>query len=149
MSDATASETTLRLERLIAAPPELLYALWTEPAELIRWFAPEGYEVSVDVLDTRPGGGWRTTLRSSDGDRRAMSGVYRIVEPPHRLAFTWAWDDENGARGHETEVVVNFEATAGGTRLVLLQQRFENEQTRDRHTAGWSSSFDRLARIAG
>jgi uncharacterized protein YndB with AHSA1/START domain len=149
MSDATTSETTLRLERLIAAPPELVYALWTEPAELVRWFAPEGYEISVDVLDTRPGGGWRTSLRNSDGDRRAMSGIYRIVEPPHRLAFTWAWDDENGARSHETEVVVNFEATTGGTRLVLLQQCFENEQTRDRHTAGWSLSFDRLARIAG
>src|ERR1700719_4238790 len=77
MSDATESETTLRLERLIAAPPELLYALWTEPAELVRWFAPQGYEVSVDVLDTRPGGGWRTTVRGSDGDQRAMSGVYR------------------------------------------------------------------------
>ena len=149
MSDTPVPETSLRLERLIAAPPELLFALWTEPQELVRWWAPEGYEAAVSALDTRPGGSWRTTLSSSDGGRRAMSGVYRIVEPPHRLAFTWAWDDENGARGHETEVVVNFEATAGGTRLVLLQQRFENGQMRDRHTAGWSSSFDRLARIAG
>ena len=40
MSDPEMEETTLRLERLIASPPEILFALWTEPAELIRWWAP-------------------------------------------------------------------------------------------------------------
>jgi uncharacterized protein YndB with AHSA1/START domain len=150
MSDATVmSETTLRLERLIAAPPELLFALWTEPAQLLRWWAPEGYETSVHTLDTRPGGRWRTTLHRSGSPALALSGVYRIVEPPTRLAFSWAWEDDSGARGHETEVMVTFEATPGGTRLVLLQQRFESRQARDRHTAGWSACFDRLTRIAG
>jgi uncharacterized protein YndB with AHSA1/START domain len=149
MSDAKVSETTLRLERLIPSPPEVLFAFWTEPAQLLRWWGPEGYETSVQALDTRPGGRWRTTLRRSDGSVLAMSGVYRIVEPPRRLAFTWAWEDESGARGHETEVMVSFEATPGGTRLVLLQQRFETKQARDNHNIGWSSGFDRLAKIAG
>jgi uncharacterized protein YndB with AHSA1/START domain len=76
-----------------------------------------------------------------------MSGVYRIVEPPKRLTFTWAWEDESGVRGHETEVTVSFEATPGGTRLVLVQQRFESQQARDNHTIGWLASFDRLAKI--
>jgi uncharacterized protein YndB with AHSA1/START domain len=148
MSSAPENETTLRLERLIPAPPELLFALWTEPAQLVRWWAPEGFEASVDVLDIRPGGRWRITIHRSDGNVLALSGVYRIVEPPRRLAFTWAWEDESGARGHETEVVVTFEATQGGTRLVLQQQRFESEQARDGHHAGWWSCFDRLTQIA-
>ena len=148
LSDAPASETTLRLERLIPAPPELLFGLWTEPAELVRWWAPEGYEISVDVLDLSPGGRWRTVLRRSDGNMLAISGVYRAIEPPRRLVFSWAWEDERGARGHETEVTVSFEPTQGGTRLVLLHQRFESRQARDGHDAGWSASFDRLATIA-
>jgi uncharacterized protein YndB with AHSA1/START domain len=143
------NETTLRLERLIPSPPEILFALWTEPAELLKWWGPEGYEPSVHRLEVRPGGRWRTTLRRPDGSLLAMSGVYRAVEPPHRLAFTWAWEDENGARGHETEVMVSFEATPGGTRLTLLQQRFESKQARDNHNVGWSSAFDRLTKIAG
>jgi uncharacterized protein YndB with AHSA1/START domain len=147
MSTAEMSETTLYLERLIPSPPEVLFALWTEPAQLLRWWAPEGYEPSVHALDVRPGGRWRTTLRRSDGSLVATSGVYRIVEPPRRLSFTWAWEGKNGVRGHETEVMVTFEATPGGTRLVLLQQRFENKQARDSHNVGWSSSFDRLAKI--
>jgi len=148
-NNAEANETTLRLERLIPSPPEILFALWTEPAQLLRWWAPEGYEPSVDALDTRPGGRWRTTLRRPDGSMLATSGVYRIVEPPRRLAFTWAWEDDSGARGHETEVVVDFEPIPGGTRLVLVQRRFESRQARDNHNAGWSSTFDRLTRIAG
>lgn len=149
MSDAEASDTTVRLERLIPSPPEMLFALWTEPAQLVRWWAPEGYEATVHALEARPGGRWRTTLRRADGGVMAMSGVYRIVEPPRRLAFTWAWEDASGARGHETEVVVSFEAAPGGTRLVLLQQRFESKAARDRHTIGWSESFDRLTKMAG
>ena len=149
MSNAKVSETTLRLERFIPSPPEVLFAFWTEPAQLLRWWGPEGYETSVQSLDTRPGGRWRTTLRRSDNSVLAISGIYRIVEPPRRLAFTSAWEDESGARGQETEVMVNFEATPGGTRLVLLQQRFESKQARDNHNVGWSSSFDRLTKVAG
>jgi len=43
MNDIEVDDTTLRLERLIAAPPELVFGLWTEPATLVSWWAPEGY----------------------------------------------------------------------------------------------------------
>jgi uncharacterized protein YndB with AHSA1/START domain len=149
MSKIAASESELRLERLIPSPPELLFALWTEPDQLARWWAPQGYEALVHTLDPTPGGCWRISLRGADNRLVSMSGAYRIVDPPHRLAFTWAWEDENGAPGPETEVIVNFASTPGGTRLTLLHQRFASKQARDRHDAGWSSSFDRMARIAG
>ncbi len=97
----------------------------------------------------RSGGAWRTILRKPDGSRAATSGIYRIVEPPHRLSFTWAWEGEDGARGHETEVMVTFEPAPGGTRLLLVQQRFESSDVCDRHTFGWSAAFDRLAKSAG
>jgi hypothetical protein len=54
----------------------------------------------------------------------------------------------SGMRGDETEVIVNFEAIPGGTRLMLIQQRFHSRQARDNHTRGWSSSFDRLTSLA-
>jgi uncharacterized protein YndB with AHSA1/START domain len=147
MSDDT--DMRLRIERLIPVQPERLFALWIEPAQLVKWWAPEGYEASVDVLDGRSGGRWRVTMRRADGGEIAASGVYRIIEPPHRLSFSWAWDDASGARGHETEVTVTFEPTPGGTRLVLVQQHFESTQARDDHDRGWSASFDRMRKIAG
>jgi len=141
------NDRELRLERLIAAPPDSVFELWTEPELLITWWGPQGYEVTAHALDVRPGGRWRTTMRSPDGAVRTVSGVYRAVEPPRRLVFTWAFED-GGARGEESEVIVTFEAAPGGTRLVLLQRSFAAKETRDRHRQGWSSSFDRLARIA-
>ena len=149
MSDAHESDTALRLERLIPSPRDVLFALWMEPAQLVKWWAPDGYEAVVRDLDIQPGGRWRISLRRSDGGLVTTSGVYRIVDPPRRLAFTWAWEDEHGTRGAESEVTVNFETAPGGTRIVLRHKRFESRQARDRHTAGWSACFDRQTTIAG
>jgi uncharacterized protein YndB with AHSA1/START domain len=146
MNGTGPSDTGLRLERLIAAPPERVFALWTEPAQLVRWWGRDDTETLA--FDVRHGGAWRATLRGPGGAQHTVSGVYRQIEPPHRLVFTWAWEDESGARGHETEVSVTLTPTPGGTRLVLLQRDFADREARDRHDLGWSSSLDRLARVA-
>jgi uncharacterized protein YndB with AHSA1/START domain len=142
------AEATLRLERLIPMDPAPLFALWTEPAQLVKWWAPDGYAASVDRLDSKPAGRWRVTMRKPDGGEVATSGIYRIVDPPHRLSFTWAWEGPGGVRGHETEVTVTFQASPGGTRLVLVQQRFDTKGARDGHSGGWSAAFDRMAALA-
>jgi uncharacterized protein YndB with AHSA1/START domain len=147
-SNIESGDTALRIERLIAASPEILFGLWIDPAQLVKWWAPEGYQTLVHALETRPGGRWRVGLCGPDGSTPSMSGVYRIVEPPRRLAFTWAWDGEGGKRGHESEVTVDFEAAPGGTRLVLVHQRFEGKPARDRHNNGWTAALDHLAKIA-
>ena len=136
------------MERLIAAPPERVFDLWTDPELLVQWWGPDGFDVPASALDVQPGGRWKTTMRSPDGALHTVSGVYRLIEPPRRLVFTWGWDDEQGVRGHETEVTVTFEATPGGTRLVLQQQTFQSAEQRDRHSHGWGSSFDCLERFA-
>lgn len=143
------SDTELRLERLIPAPPERVFALWSEPEQLVRWWGPEGADIPAHAIDPHPGGSWRTTMRTADGKPHTVSGVYRTIEPPRRLVFTWAWENEHGARGHETEVTVTFTPAPGGTRLVLVQKEFESKESRDRHSQGWGSSFNRLARLAG
>lgn len=76
-----------------------------------------------------------------------MSGTYRSVDQPRTLTFTWAWEDGEGGRGHETEVTVTFEPVVGGTRLTLVQQPFEHSQARDRHYIGWSASFERMTKL--
>jgi len=149
MTDTTViDDRILRMERLIAAPPERVFDLWTEPELLTRWWGPDGFDVPASAMDVKPGGRWKTTMRSPAGTLHTVSGVYRVIDPPRRLVFTWGWDDEAGARGHETEVTVTFEAAPGGTRLVLQQQAFVTADQRDKHGHGWSSSFDCLERVA-
>lgn len=83
-------------------------------------------------------------MRRPDGKRITVSGVYRVIEPPHRIVFSWAWDDEHGKRGHETEITVTFTPASGGTRLVLLQKEFVTAESRAQHEAGWTSTLNCL-----
>ena len=138
------NDRVLEIERLIPAPPERVFDYWTEPELLAQWFGPEGFDVPTKNLDVRPGGKWRTTLRSPDGKLRTVSGVYNLIDRPRRLVFTWGWDDDSGVRGQETEVTVTLEPTPGGTRLKLVQQLFETSEVRQLHNRGWASSFSKL-----
>jgi uncharacterized protein YndB with AHSA1/START domain len=148
MTDTTVvNDKVLRMERLIAAPPERVFDLWTEPELLTQWWGPEGCDIPASALDVTPGGHWKTTMRMPSGALHTVSGVYRVIEPPRRLVFTWGWDDDNGVRGHETEVTVTFEAAPGGTKLVLQQQAFESAEQRDRHGSGWSSTLNCLEQL--
>jgi len=142
------SDDVLSIERLIPAPPQKVFDLWTDPEKLVQWWGPEGFKIPAHALDVRPGGRWRTTMKSPDGSLHTVSGVFRTVDPPNRLVFTWAWDDDKGLRGHETEVIVTFHAAPGGTRLTLVQQNFENAASRDNHGKGWASTFNNLERLA-
>ena len=118
------SDKELRIERLIAAPPERVFQYFTDRKLFATWWGPEGMNSTADALDVRPGGAWRTTMHSRDGKSMTVGGIYRAVEAPRRLVFTWAWEDEKGARGFETEVTITFAAAPGGTKLTILQKEF-------------------------
>jgi uncharacterized protein YndB with AHSA1/START domain len=147
-TDTLTDNKVLRMERVIAATPERLFELWTDPEELAKWWGPEGFTTPTYSMDVRPGGRWHTTMRRPDGSEHTVSGIYRAIEPPRRLVFTWGWDDDAGMRGHETEVTVTFEPAAGGTRMTFVQQTFVDADSRNRHEHGWGSSFVCLAREA-
>ncbi len=138
------SETALELARWLPASPERVFAAWTDPASLSRWWGPEGCRVVECSLEVRPGGEWRTIIAAPDGRRWTVSGVYREIAPPRNLAFSWSWDQDDGGRGPETEIVVTFEPDRDGTRLVLKQTGFTTEDARDRHRSGWASSLNDL-----
>lgn len=143
------NDNVLEMERLIPVPPQRVFEYWTEPELVAKWFGPGDFDVPSSQLDLRPGGKWRTTIRSPEGKLRTVSGVYNTIDPPRRLVFTWAWDDDNGVRGHETQVTVTLEPTPGGTRLRLVQEDFQNREIRDRHNGGWASSLGKLQQLAG
>lgn len=134
----------LRLSRTFSAPRARVFRAWTEPAQLIKWWGPKGFSVPDYQMDVRPGGAWRTVMRSPEGRDHIVSGVYREIAPPSRLVLTWGWE-EDGVRGHETVVTIElFEVSGGGTRLELTHEVFETEDGRNAHRDGWSSCLDCL-----
>jgi uncharacterized protein YndB with AHSA1/START domain len=146
MTNAAAipAERELVITRILDAPPSLVFKFWTEPSHLVRWWGPKGFTAPSVEMDVRPGGAWRACIRSPEGTDHWMQGVYREVVEPLRLVFTFAWEDDQGAPGHQTLVTVTFAQHDGKTRLTFHQAVFESIESRDWHQSGWSECFDRL-----
>ena len=142
---ASSMARELVITRVFDAPPHLVFKAWTEPERLVRWWGPRGFSTPSCKMDVRPGGAFRLCMRSPEGTNHWLQGVYREIVEPERVAFTWAWEDEDGQPGHETLVTVNFVEQGGKTRLVVHQAVFESVTARDSHEEGWTSCMERLA----
>lgn len=137
----------LTLERLLPAAPDRVFDAWVNPATLVKWWGPEGFTTPEHDLNVTRDGHWRTVMVSPDGARHTVSGVYREIDRPQRLVFTWGWEDESGARGHDSEVELTFTAAGKGTHLQLVHRKIADAASRDSHRAGWTSSLNDLERV--
>jgi uncharacterized protein YndB with AHSA1/START domain len=145
-------DTTLRLERRLAAPPAKVFEAWTKADALTAWFAPgPDFTVKVHELEPRLGGRYKIDMRDPGGVSHITRGTYREFSPPTRLAFTWVWEEEreDKRKQGETLVTIDFHADGAGTRLVLTHERFPDTAARDEHTKGWTGCLERLAGYLG
>jgi uncharacterized protein YndB with AHSA1/START domain len=136
----------LVITRVLAAPRELVYKVFTEIEHALKWGGPRDYPMIHLEGDLRPGGKWRACLRAKDGDEEMwQGGVYREIVPNERLVYTFAWDEESGNSPMETLITLTFADTADGkTKMTFHQAPFVSTESRDGHREGWNSAFDRL-----
>lgn len=137
------AKPSLTLKRHIKAAPAKVYAAWTDPEKLARWFGPSQTEPgSVTAkLDVRVGGRYRVSFRTDDGERHEVGGVYQEVVPDQRLKFTWAW---HTTPERESLVTVTVKPDGDGTLLTLLHEQFFDQAAADGHKRGWTGSLDKL-----
>ena len=138
------AEQELVMSRVFDAPPALLFRLWTDPVHALRWWGPRDHPLTKIEMDVRPGGTWRGCLTAiADGRELWQSGRLLELDPPRRLVFTFAWENE-GERGPESTVSIDFTPEGGKTRMHFRQTPFRSLDSREGHRGGWSSAFDRL-----
>lgn len=135
----------LLITRVFDAPRSLVFRVWTSPDHLYRWWGPKDFTTPSVKMDFRPGGAYRTVIRSPKGADHIMVGTYREIVEPERIAFTFSWEGEDGERGLETLITVTFADEGGKTRLSFHQAPFQTVENRDSHGQGWSEVLDRLA----
>ncbi|MEX0809805.1 MAG: SRPBCC domain-containing protein [Dongiaceae bacterium] len=140
-----ATKPSLTLKRRINAAPAQIYAAWTDPALILRWFGPDSGEVLEAETDVRVGGRYHIAFRTDDGERHDVSGVYHEVLPGEKLVFTWAW---RTTPERESMVTVRIKPDGDGSILTLVHEQFFNEEARDNHRTGWSGALDKLERVA-
>jgi uncharacterized protein YndB with AHSA1/START domain len=138
-----ADNLTLHLERVLAAPPRLVFTMNTEPGLLAQWWGPEGFSVPSLEFDAHVGGHYRITMQPPEGEAFFLSGEFRDVDPDSRLAYTFRWEPPD-ADDRETVVVLSLQDLGRSTTLTVDQGNFATEPRRALHEQGWTESLDRL-----
>lgn len=134
---------SLTLKRRFKARPDVVYAVWTDPAHIVHWWGPDSGPVLEATADVRVGGRFHVNFKTLNGEEHNVGGVYREVVPNAKLTFTWAW---RSTPERESLVTVTFKADGDETILTLLHEQFFDEVARDRHQRGWTGTLDKLER---
>jgi uncharacterized protein YndB with AHSA1/START domain len=144
MEDAKLAEKpSLEIVRSYPVAPEKVWRAWTDPQALKRWWGPGPDEpVSVAELDVRVGGRFRIVFGGPQGTEHEVAGIYKDVQKPRKLVFTWCWPNSTPER--VSLVTVLFMPSAGGTELVFRHDRFFDQAAADGHQRGWRASFSKL-----
>ena len=133
--------TTLRIVRVLPAPPEEVFDAWTDAGSLAAWMAPGSVRRAVVELDARVGGRFRIVMQGPDCDH-PHEGEYLVVERPRRLVFTWI---SAATGGLATTVSVELAPHGRGeTELTLTHEGLPDEAAGDRHRSGWGDILRKL-----
>ncbi len=139
----------LVLERVVDVPPEKVWLAWTKPEHVVKWFTPAPWTTVDCEIDLRPGGAFRTVMRSPEGEDHPNVGCYLEVVENERLVFT----DALGAGWRPNPesfmtAAILLEPSGSGTKYTAIALH-KDEGDRKKHEEmgfhdGWSTALDQL-----
>jgi len=147
---------SVTLERVLDAPIDLVWQMWTDAAHFAAWYGPAGATVPVIEMDVTVGGTRHFCLemQTPDGESRMwFVGEYRVIDPPTRLVYTESMSDPDGnlvspqamgmPGGHPevTEVTVELTDVGGRTRMVMTHAGIPADSP---GAMGWNMALDKL-----
>ena len=140
----TAAANEIVITRVFDAPREELWAAWTTPERLARWWGKRGWNTPVEsvTVDPRPGGVFRlNSISAADGREMPMDARFREVVEPERLVL--GPPDEDG-----TVTTVSFtDLGEGRTEMVFRSIVEMSDELRASARGGVASAFDRLEEL--
>ena len=129
----------LEVRRLIRAPGERIFAAWTQPDQLRRWWGPPGVRCVDASVNLSVGGAYRIVNELPDGSRMTIFGEFTLISPPRLLAYTWSTDPHNPAR---EQVTVRFEPQGVNTEIVIVHELITDPSILEQHRYGWEGCLD-------
>jgi len=149
----------ISIERTFQAAISNVWELWTTTDGIESWWGPDGFEVKVRLLDVRPGGQLRYDMTAIARDQIEFlkkAGMplttpslvtFTEVVPLKRLAFTQLADFIPNVKPYEVAMLVEFEATAPGVRMVLTLDAMHDEYWTKMAVMGWENELDKLGKL--
>lgn len=143
MSDETG---TVRLHRVLRAPPERVYRALLDPDAMCKWTPPHGFTGKVHHSDVRVGGGYRMSFTNfGTGRSHSFGGTYLELVPHERIRYSDRFDDPN--LPGEMQVTVTLRPVLCGTELEILQEGIPAAIPVEFCYAGWQESLLLLAQL--
>jgi uncharacterized protein YndB with AHSA1/START domain len=99
--------------------------------------------VGVAEVDLTVGGAYHIRMDNAEGKGHNAKGVYKEIDSPSKLSFTWQWQESDHDAG-ETLVTIELSDTDGSTEVVFIHELFPNSEATEGHTKGWISALNRL-----
>ena len=155
------SKLDLVLERTVDVPRELVWAAWTQPEHIKKWFTPAPWKTVDCEIDLRPGGIFRTVMRSPEGEEFPSSGCFLEIVPNEKLVWTSALGPgyrpimrtENTGSCEEIyfTAIITLEAVGNKTKYRAVAIHGD-EATSTKHEKmgfhdGWGAALDQLVAL--
>ena len=138
-ADNTLASAAVVVRRVIAASAEDLFDAWLDPEALAQWMRPGTINSTVARVEPRVGGSYEITMQGQSGPI-VHKGVYRAIERPKRLVFTWI---SGPTENKETLVTVDFVRLDKRTEVIVTHEQLP-ESAMPSHRNGWTSGLQHL-----
>lgn len=137
---------TVRLHRVLRAPPERIYRAFLDAPALSKWMPPHGFTATVHHLDAQVGGTFRMSFTNlASGEGNSFGGTYQELVPNERIRHTDKFDDAN--LPGEMLVTVSLKAVFCGTELHIVQEGIPAVIPLEACYLGWQDSLSQLAKL--
>jgi uncharacterized protein YndB with AHSA1/START domain len=137
---------TIRLHRVLRAPPDRLYRAFLDPDALVKWVPPNGFTAKVHRMDARVGGSYEMSFTNfTTSKSHSFGGEYLELVSPERIRYTDKFDDPNlpGAMS----VTITFEKVSVGTEVNITQEGVPDAIPPEACYLGWQESLALLAKL--
>lgn len=138
--------STIRLHRVLRAPPERVYRAFLDADAMVKWLPPNGFTGKVQHVDARPGGSYKMSFTNfTTGSSHSFGGQYVELVPHERIRYTDRFDDPNlpGAM----DVTISLTKVSCGTELNVTQEGVPDIIPAEACYLGWQESLVLLAKL--
>jgi uncharacterized protein YndB with AHSA1/START domain len=140
MSD---SQNSVRLHRVLRAPPERVYRAFLDPEAIVKWFAPHGFTAKIHSMDAKVGGGYKISFTNFfTGKSHSFGGKYAELIPNERIKYSNKFDDPN--MPGEMRVTIILKEVMCGTDIQITQEGIPSVIPVEMCYLGWQESLDLL-----
>jgi len=142
----TSNTNTIRLHRVLQAPPERVYRAFLDANAMVKWLPPNGFTGQVHQLDAKVGGTYRMSFTNfNTGKSHSFGGEYLELTPNERIRHTDRFDDAN--LPGEMQTTITLKQVSVGTELNIVQEGVPGVIPAEACYLGWQESLTLLAKL--